>query len=83
MGANWMWLVLLAAALAHAVRWIPADAPSRGVKMPAAFAVLYAIYAVVVSLGGPFALLVALIVVEVLLQLYRRRQHGGAARRPR
>jgi len=72
MSSNWMWVVILAAAMGHALRWVPASAAARPLKIPAAFVVLYAVYAVVVARGGMVGLLIALLIVEVLLQLYLR-----------
>jgi hypothetical protein len=70
--SNWMWFVILAAALGHALRWVPGDATARQLKIPAVFVVLYAAYAAVVARGGLVGLLIALLIVEILLQLYRR-----------
>jgi hypothetical protein len=91
MSANWMWLVVLAAAAGHALRWVPGDAAMRTVKIPATFALLYVLYAVVLARAGLTGMLVALLIVEVLLQLARRRRPeppargggGGVRRLPR
>ncbi len=72
MGSNWMWLVPLVAAVGHALRWIAPDASLRQVKIPAAFVVLYALYAVVLARAGAAGMLVALIIVEIALRLFRR-----------
>jgi hypothetical protein len=74
MGANWMWLLVLAAAAGHALRWVPGDATLRTVKIPATFALLYVLYAVVLARAGLTGMLVALVIVEILLQLARRRR---------
>jgi hypothetical protein len=86
MSANWMWGVILVAAAAHALRVVPATAPMRQLRIPGAFAVLYVAYAVALSRAGFAGLLVSMLIVEVLLQLHRRRRSGpsapGARRRP-
>jgi len=74
MSKNWMWFVILAAAAAHALRCVPANATARQVKIPATFALLYVLYGVVLVFGGLTGFLVALLVVEVLLQVSRRRR---------
>jgi hypothetical protein len=81
MSNNWIWIVILAAAAGHALRWVPASAAARSVKIPATFAVLYVLYAVAVAAGGLTGMLVALVVVEVLLQLSRRRRTDTPASR--
>jgi hypothetical protein len=81
MSANWMWLVVLAAAVGHAPRWVPATAASRSLKIPATFAVLYVLYAAALALGGLAGILAALLVVEVLLQITLRRRKRLAAGR--
>lgn len=91
MSANWMWGVILVAAAAHALRVVPAAAELRQLKIPGAFAVLYVAYAIALSRAGFAGLLVAMLIVEVLLQLYRRSRpqppppgvaRPGARRRP-
>jgi hypothetical protein len=78
MSANWMWGVILVAAAAHALRWVPAAAAARHLKMPATFALLYVLYAVALYAGSFAGLLVAILVVEVLLQLSRRGRREAA-----
>lgn len=88
MSSNWMWLVVLAAAAGHALRWVAPDAPARSVRIPAAFAVLYVLYAIVLARAGLAGMLVALVIVEVILRLFRRnrpqpppgRRGGGVER---
>ena len=69
-----MWVVLLVAAAAHALRWVPARATARQLKIPATFAVLYVVYGAALALGGLTGLVLALLVVEVALQIVRRRR---------
>jgi hypothetical protein len=91
MSSNWLWILVLVAAVAHAPRWVPGDAALRQVKLPAAFVVLYVVYAVVLMRAGLVALLVAFLIGEVLLRLFRRSRPeppargrgGGTARLPR
>jgi hypothetical protein len=70
---NWMWLVIFAAAAGHALRWVPPDAAARTVKIPAAFAILYVVYAIALAAGRMQGLLLAFVAVEVLLQIVKRR----------
>lgn len=72
-----MWVVVAVAAAAHALRWIPARASTRQVKVPAAFALLYVIYAAALGRGGPIALVLSFLIVEVVLQLWRRRTQAA------
>jgi hypothetical protein len=80
MASNWMWLAVLAAAAGHALRWVPGDAAMRTVKIPATFALLYVVYAVVLARAGVAGMLVSLLIVEVLLRLFRRRRPQPPAR---
>lgn len=74
MSGNWIWVGALAAAAGHALRWVPANAAMRSVKIPATFAVLYVLYAVALASGGLAGILAALLVVEVALQITLRRR---------
>ncbi len=81
MGSNWMWVVILAAAAGHALRWVPPRAAARQLKIPATFVLLYVVYAAALGRGGLVGFVLAVLVVEVLLQLSRRRRAGdGDAR---
>ena len=88
MSSNWLGLAVLVVAVAPAPRWVPANAAMRQVKIPATFTLLYVVYAVVLARAGFAGMLVALVIVEVLLRLARRRWPeppprrggGGAAR---
>lgn len=73
MSANWMWVLVALAAAAHALRWVPGRASLRQLKIPAVFALLYVLYAAALGRGGFTALVLSLLIVEVLLQLSRRR----------
>lgn len=79
MSGNWVWAVVLVAAAGHALRWVPGNASMRPVKIPATFAVLYVLYAVALAMGGLAGILVALVIVEVALQLVLRRRPVPAA----
>lgn len=83
MAGNWMWGVILVAAAAHALRWVPAAATSRQLKIPAAFAALYVLYAVAVARGGLGGLLAGMLLVEVALQIHRRRRGAEPGARGR
>lgn len=73
-----MWVVIAAAAAGHALRWVPARATARQLKIPATFALLYVLYAAALGRGGFTALVLSVLIVEVLLQLSRRRRTEGA-----
>lgn len=81
MGANWMWLLVAVAAASHALRWVPGRTSLRQVKIPAVFVVLYVIYAAALGQGGPVALVLSFLIVEVALHLWRRYrpQDAGAS----
>jgi hypothetical protein len=81
MSSNWMWLVVLAAAAGHALRWVAPDASARALKLPAAFAVLYVLYAVVLARAGLAGMLVGLVIVEIVLHLVRRSRREVRPRR--
>lgn len=77
--SNWMWLVLAVAAAAHALRWVPARATARQLKIPATFALLYVVYAAVLARGGLTGFVLAFLIGEVLLQLTKRWRTGTAS----
>lgn len=83
MSGNLTWILALAAALMHAVRWVPGDATHRSVKFPAAFAALYVVYAGAQVVGGLGGLLAALAVVEGALQVVRRSRPASSGRSAR
>lgn len=75
-----MWVVIAAAAAGHALRWVPGRTTLRQLKIPAVFALLYVIYAAALGRGGFTALVLSILIVEVLLQLWRRRtQRAGTS----
>lgn len=72
-----MWVVIAAAAAGHALRWVPGRTTLRQLKIPAVFALLYVIYAAALGRGGFTALVLSILIVEVLLQLWRRRTQSA------
>jgi hypothetical protein len=72
--SNWIWVLVAVAAAGHALRWVPGRATLRQVKIPAVFVLLYAIYAAALGRGGLTALVLSFLIVEVILQLVRRRR---------
>ena len=74
MTGNWVWVVVLGAAIGHALRWVPGNATMRSVKIPATFALLYVVYAAALAMTGLTGILVAIVIVEVALQITVRRR---------
>jgi uncharacterized membrane protein len=72
--SNWIWILVAVAAAGHALRWVPGRATYRQVKIPAMFALLYVVYAAALGRGGLVALVLSFLIVEVILQLVKRRR---------
>lgn len=74
-----MWIVVAVLAAAHALRWVPARAAARQLKIPATFALLYVLYAAALGRGGLTALVLSFLIVEVLLHLTKRWRTEGTS----